>query len=643
MRIHSGDGRLGIGRRTVVDGDRSATRPGGWRVERRTRLAATARDGQSSKSETGEERDEPNHPEFNLERVEEARMLVTQARTGVEPGRSPGMRTAAELPARSSCDVAIVGYGPVAMTLAAMLAGSGLSVMIVERWPERYKLPRAGHFDGETLRTFQRMGIANEVEVLARPVIQWDLVTADKEVLASIKLGEANAGWKESYILPQPEFEEILQPRLNDLGIGIYMGTTATGVDQDAERVRLTVKATEVPDAEARVIDAAFVIGADGANSFVRGAIGSDRHDLGFEAHDELVIDFEHNDPDVDLPGLPEILQVMDVKRPRLAGRWSGSKSSRFEFQGVGSEDRAYLERDDTAWKLLAEWGLSPGSGRIVRQAVYRFESKLADKWRDGRVLLVGDAAHTMPPFMGQGLCSGIRDCFNLTWKLLAVHAGQADQELLDTYQSERLPHSRAIIEISSAVGSAVLLTDPEKARERDEAFRAGQVPRPPTFPRLGPGIVRRPDSPDAHPTDGRPSIQGRVALGKRIDRLDDLLGPGWRIISRHPVPGTLFNGRQSRLLSSLAVEFAHVSRGAGAQYADVDGDYDLWYRQTGRKCFLLRPDHYVFGSASTVQDLPGLIDELADVLSANGWRTDPPRSDKSNLIQAEQDPEWVS
>ena len=524
------------------------------------------------------------------------------------------------LPASMSCDVAIVGYGPVGMIIGVLLAQRGYSVIVVERWPTRYDLPRAGHFDSETMRTFQNLGFAESIELIARPMLQWDLVTAEREVLTQIKLGLGGSGWKESYLTYQPEFESIFDARALELGVKVSMDTTAVKLEQDSEGARLFVQSSSHPGPEPSVIHASFILGADGAGSFVRRACGIERVDLGFMANDQLVIDFEHNDPDRDLPQLPEVYQVLDINRPLLAGRWSGDRWSRFEFHAKEGESREYLENLDTCWKLLESWDIYPGDGKITRHSVYSFESKLASQWRAGRVLLVGDAAHTMPPFMGQGLCSGIRDSLNLAWKLDAVLSGRAGQELLDTYESERKPHVEKIIEMSTGVGHMVLMTDPVEARKRDEMLRSGQVPQAPVFPRLGSGIARPLDAPDHHVSDGRPSRQARVAVGRRIDRLDEFMKQGWKIIARHPVPMSLFNRSQQDLLSALDLEFAHASRGANAQYVDIDGEYDMWYRETGRKAFLLRPDNYIFGSVRTIEELPGLIDELGSALAANGW-----------------------
>ena len=530
------------------------------------------------------------------------------------------------LPANITCDVLVVGYGPVGMTCAALMAQHGLDVVVVERFPERFKLPRAGHLDGETMRTFQRLGVAEAMELIVRPMLLWELVTADREVLASVKFGESGSGWKQDYLSYQPELETVIDARAQELGVRVFMNATASQIADGPAHARAVVHTTDDPEAAPCTITASYIIGADGAGSFVRNAIGAPRRDLGFRAMDHLVLDFEHDDPDRDYPQLPEVYQVLDVERPSLAGRWNGSSWSRWEFAAKEGETREYLESDETCWALLANWGITPQDGKINRRAVYSFESTLAEQWRVGRVLLIGDAAHTMPPFMGQGMLSGLRDAVNLSWKMAAVLAGDADDALLDTYQLERYPHVEDIMKMSIAIADTVLITDPEKARVRDELIRTGKGPHPALFPRLTRGIVRPPDATDAleaGEADGRPALQARVAVAGRVDRMDNQFPrSGWRVISRHAVPVTLFNARQIETIEALGIEFVHVTRGtAVGAYLDIDGEYDLWFRRTGRKAFLQRPDNYVFGTARCIEDVPGLVDELADSLAAHGWQ----------------------
>ena len=264
---------------------------------------------------------------------------------------------------------------------------------------------------------------------------------------------------------------------------------------------------------------------------------------------------------------------------------------------------------------------IHPKDGRFVRRTVYTFESYMTDRWRVGRAILVGNAVHKMPPFMGQRMCSGLRDAMNLSWKLPAVIKGAAGERFLDTYQLERGPHVQTFIELSMRVGHFVLLTDPEKARLRDEMLKSGAMPPPPPFPRLRFGIVQ--PEPDATNTEGRSSLQGRVAFRRRVGRLDDFVHHGWKIVSRHQIFKGMFDGRQLKRIEDLGIDLAHVSRGAqldSESFFDIDGNYDSWFESSGRKAFLQRPDNYIFGTAKTIEEIPFLLDVLGNSLVKNGW-----------------------
>ena len=526
------------------------------------------------------------------------------------------------LPSHTTCDVAIVGYGPVGMIFATLMALQGLRVVVVEKHRNRYQLSRAGHFDGEIMRVFQRLGVSADMELIAQTGLSYELLTPQLDVLQKINAGQSGLGWKQDYLCSSIQMEKIINARALELGVRVFMETTAEAFTEENHRAVLTVRRTGNPQAVPSTIDAAYVVGADGANSFMRGAMNVKRHDLGFDPVDNLVLDFEHNDPDRDIPDLKECYQILDIRRPQLAGRWGGTCWSRFEFVRLEGESREHLENEATCWEFLARWHIKPQDGKIVRRSIYTFESTMTDTWRVGRALLVGDAAHTMPPFMGQGMCSGIRDALNLSWKLSAVIRGEADDSLLNTYQLERESHVRAFTDMSMTVGRLVLMTDPEEAARRDQRLRLGTGPRPAPFPRLVDGIVRRDQ--DASNVDGRPGIQGRVAFHSRVDRLDEFLRPGWKIIARHRVHKDMFDVRQQNLISVLKVEFAHVSRGAqpdSDSFLDIDGDYDGWFIKTGKKVIVQRPDNYIFGTAKTMEDLPTLLNELGDCLVRSGWR----------------------
>ena len=513
------------------------------------------------------------------------------------------------------------------MVFSALLAQAGLRVVVLERWPERFKLPRAVHFDGEIMRTaFQALGIAEQVELITRAVTSFETVTPEGEVLESVVAPYFDgSGWRPSYLFYQPEFEGVIAARCVELGVPVYMNATVTALEQRADGVELTAHATDNMDGEPSTIEASYVVGADGANSFVRQVMGAVKEDLGFPKVDNLVVDYIHNNPDRDIPQMIESRSIVDPKRPTLAGRWAGGNMSRFEFRVFEHEDKDFLESDEKIWSLIGPFGLTPETGYIHRKVIYTFESSATSSWREGRALLIGDSAHTTPPYLGQGMCSGIRDSVNLAWKLVAVLAGHADDTLLDTYQSERKPAVVGLIKLACAIGERVQITDPELAKRRDDALRAANTGvknrRSPPFPRLGEGLATAATAPGAHPMDGLPSIQGRVIFNGRVDRLDQFLKPGWTILARHPVPESLFNARQKAVLASLQMQIAHVSRGSGPHFIDLDADYDLWFRASGRKAFIVRPDTYIFGSVPTIEELPSLVDSLGESLTAHGWQ----------------------
>ena len=184
------------------------------------------------------------------------------------------------------------------------------------------------------------------------------------------------------------------------------------------------------------------------------------------------------------------------------------------------------LNDEARAWELLAPWDVHPGNARLERHAVYTFSARYAEQWRAGRVFLAGDAAHLMPPFAGQGMCSGLRDAANLAWKLDLVLAGRAADALLDSYQSERLPSAQAAIEFSMELGKVICVPDPAEAAARDEAMAAGVGDEPAPAPGL-PGITVGASSTRPHRTPARSS--SRACDGGR--RFDEVHGNGWRLV----------------------------------------------------------------------------------------------------------------
>ena len=410
-------------------------------------------------------------------------------------------------------DVAIVGLGPTGATLANLLGAAGLSVLVLEKEAGIFPLPRAIHFDGEVLRILQGAGLREQVLAIARPGEQgMHFVNGAGETML-IRGGSAALGphgCANNYYFHQPELEAVLREGLARFGnVELRLQHELTDIAQDADGVTLSVR--DLHRQENTTLRARYVVGCDGARSPVRQRMGSAMVDLGLR-QPWLVFDVRLRQP-VALP--THTVQHCDPARPMTYCNVVGDRR-RWEIMVLPGDDREALVRPDTLWRLVAPW-VKPEQARLERAAIYTFHSVIAQGWREGRLLLAGDACHQTPPFLGQGMCAGIRDAANLAWKLEAVLARGAPETLLDTYESERAPHVRALIELAVRLGDIIQTTDPARAAERDARFRAGRpeiFELPPQL--LGQGAFDA----DAGSLAGRPFPQPRLADGRLLDEL---------------------------------------------------------------------------------------------------------------------------
>jgi 2-polyprenyl-6-methoxyphenol hydroxylase-like FAD-dependent oxidoreductase len=504
-------------------------------------------------------------------------------------------------------DVAIVGCGPVGLTLAILLGQRGRRVHVVERWPEPYPLPRAVHFDHEVGRILQSAGIAPALEgrTVAAPTYEWRNAAGETLILFGRDTQRSLSGWPESNMVRQPELEAMLAARAGELpSVSIERGAEVTGLALASDGATLDVRAA---DGSARALRARYAVGCDGANSSVRGWIGSGWHDLGFR-FDWLVVDVEPCDPR--WPG-PINWQLCDPARPTTLVS-GGPDRRRFEFMRLPHETLDDLNCESAAWRLLAPWGVRPDNAKLERHAVYTFGARWADRWRNGRALLAGDAAHQMPPFAGQGMCAGLRDAANLAWKLDLVLGGGADEALLDSYPSERAPHVSATIEMSVALGRIICVSDPAEAAARDERMiaeareRGGAVSAP--LPPIGPGCLAA-NSPGA----GALFVQDLVRRGGVAGRFDDVVGRGFALVSPVGDPAHALDPESARFFASLGGIGAHV--GERAPIEDLRGGYARWFSEHGAAVALVRPDFAVFGTAPSLDGASALVGALRAAL----------------------------
>jgi len=495
-------------------------------------------------------------------------------------------------------DVLVVGYGPVGQSLAAMLGGAGHAVIVCERRRGRHETPRAVHFDHEIMRIFQSLGIAEDVIRIADPARLYEFLDRDGEVLARLpREWNAPSGWDASYHFYQPELEEVLDAAVREIPtVDVRSGTAVVDLRQEADHVVATLE-------DGSVVTARYVVGADGANSEVRKLCGIRTEDLGFRG-DWLVVDVRPR-PGARALDIPHTGQILNPTRPNHMARVA-QRYFRWEFMLVDGDDPEEMVKPERVWQLVEPW-IGPNEGELIRQTVYQFRSIVAETFRDRSVLLAGDSAHVMPPFLGQGMSSGLRDAATLSWILNLVLTGAANPKLLDLYTTSRRPHVLAFIEESVRIGNVVCETDPFRAAELRETMRQATELPPPFEPSVGAGFQV------GEPLAGQLAVQPllRTSHG-RTDRFDDVLGHGFTLFSLVDLDAT-----SSAAVADLERVIGLRSVVVGPDGLQEDGDaLSSWLSKAGVVVVLVRPDFYVFGTAADLAEVPPLLASLRASLS---------------------------
>ena len=516
-------------------------------------------------------------------------------------------------------DFIVVGLGPSGLMASAYLAQKGYSVAAIERHEKLYGLPRAGHVDHEIVRYLQELGVADLFLEDAHPTGSYTWFNGHGQVLLNVPAAATSlSGFSSDYMMYQPTLDDALLHAIDGAHEAptMFRGYQLTDLNQNSSGVTAIIH-RRIVDADGcgmlsgdpRELRGGYLLAADGARSQVRERLGIAQNDLGFN-ETWLDVDTRLKRPIVNR----EPHQICDPRRPIYVGPL-GRRHHRWEWAILPGENPADFTKPEKAWELLAEQDITTEDVEIVRQQVYTFEARLAKQWRLGRIFLVGDAAHSMPPFMGQGACSGMRDAVNLAWKLDLVIKGIAGDAILNTYQAEREPHTERWIDLSVQTGAVSCTLDPKQAAQRDALFLSGDAPPMPDFPILTTGIL------DVD-NDGRNGLIGTlfpqrmVSRGPEQGRFDDIVGRGFLLITNSSAlcpPG--WEG--DALLQHIGGRVAVLSPDRhNSGFVDHTGYYTEWFEEHGIMAALTRPDFVIYGVARSQTEAVRLVAGLGRAVS---------------------------
>lgn len=485
-------------------------------------------------------------------------------------------------------DISIVGCGPVGATLANLLSDFGYTVAIFEKEMEIYRAPRAVHIDDEVVRIFQAVGILDELKANIVPFERMQFVSAKGKVMLEAcslsnyqPYGHTPANW-----FLQPVLEQQLRARFKGKpNIQFYKGYEVHGLYEQLASVQLT--ATALSTQKEITVESKYLIGCDGGKSVVRKAMAVSFDSLNFDQSWMVVDTFVKSARDLAL--LPDLhQQICDPFRPITYVPGVGNHR-RFEFMLRSDETPEDITEPKTIQKLIEPF-IDPSKLSIARSAVYTFHGLIVAQWKKGRIILAGDSAHQMPPFAGQGMCSGIRDAHNLAFKLDLVLTGLASQALLDSYQAERKPHVTEISKGAIKMGKMIQAQTPHKVWLRDLQFFLAnrssylQTKMQEDFVKKTPyqqGFIGK-----THPLSGRLAIQPSISVDKNQKiLLDELLGNQFALISTQKLQDTHAQTLERKVSAKILILNKDFQSNA----------FEAWMFQHDMDFVLIRPDRYIY------------------------------------------------
>jgi 3-(3-hydroxy-phenyl)propionate hydroxylase len=534
-------------------------------------------------------------------------------------------------------EVVVIGFGPCGAVAAGLLGQHGFATLAIDRATEVYDKPRAIAIDHEILRLLDGMGVADRVLPFTAPFPASEHFGAEGQLIRRIDMVPEPypQGFVPTMVFTQPPVEAVLRDHAAaQPGVAVELGTELVAITPGEDRVALRLRDAGGTE---RDITAGTVIACDGASSFTRRSLGIRFEDLDFD-EPWLVVDLR-----VSPSGLAKLplnaAQFCEPTRPITYIVGPGNHR-RFEIMLNPGEDPQAMQRPEEVMRLLSRW-LAPDDAELWRAASYRFHALVAAEWRRGRVFLAGDAAHQQPPFIGQGMCQGLRDVANLVWKLAAVRDG-ADAALLDSYGEERGRHVRTLTTRIKGIGRQICERDPEAARARDAALLAQGGGRPPVVTRqeIVPPLECGLRAGQGHAAEGTLFPQPWVRAGEGWARMDRVIGGGWRIIADAAfpaMPGVWRVTPEAAHTTAPSDPLPHEMGGSthcverrseaeagwGVGTTDLpndllherDGIVSAWFARHSTRAAILRPDHYVHGVATDAVSLRAMLASLSTLI----------------------------
>jgi 3-(3-hydroxy-phenyl)propionate hydroxylase len=496
---------------------------------------------------------------------------------------------------RADIPVVIVGGGPCGLTAANLLAVYGVDCVVLEQDAAPLDLPRAIVLDDEGLRTLQVFGLD---KTYLRDTAEGDgarYYDDDGVCFAQTGKGPRNFGFAKRQFFFQPELEAVLRDRLEGHAPGtLRFSSRVIDIAQAPDHAVVTVR-----DAAGALhrIRTQWVLACDGGRSPIRERLGIAMSGATYE-QDWIVIDTV-NDPDGDLFSKFHC----SAARPHVSIP-APHGGRRYEFMLLPGETREAMLADDVLAGLMAPFRVYDPA-EVVRKTVYTFHARIAERFQDGRILLMGDAAHLTPPFAGQGMNAGLRDAHNVAWKVAAAVKGWADDAVLGSYDLERRGPAWDMIQLAVAMGAIVMPAEREQLmfrnlllaalkpfpKVRDYLIQMKFKPKP----RYGAGLFLDLDTPDFDASlVGEMIPQPRLQHGADAPLLDDVLGPGFSLIAQNEAGRAALAGLGRNTLLGLpltGVVIDTMNRGTGVPPLERDVARPLLTHRD--QILLIRPDRY--------------------------------------------------